>query len=391
MPSSHAYLSPSGSKLWLQSPACWFTPSALPTEARKFLDTYYPPSDAAAQGTLGHEFTERLLAGTYGLDLTTTKPFRRLRRSKYYSYHLEKMAKWSAEQASALIDQYDNQDYKLYLEKRVQASSIHSELWGTSDVIVTTKDTLHIIDFKFGRLPVYATSPQLAIYAIAALDTLGGDDIKTVRMTIVQPRDWDVDTHETTPEELRQWAYDIVQPKALEAIYKTGEMRPTLESCRYCDHKVTDKTHRDMFLRAINYEEGRSVNDLDRKEIEDIAANATILKQWLDDVTRTAQALAASGAEFEKVKLVNGARRRSFKNERRAIKRLKKMGFTDSEILTAPKLKPLTEIEALTGKERFSQLEKFIQVTENRPRLVASSSKEKAINNTNEIAKEFGL
>ncbi|MDT9120983.1 DUF2800 domain-containing protein, partial [Escherichia coli] len=62
-------------------------------------------------------------------------------------------------------------------------------------MVILAGDILHIVDFKFGRLPVHAKdNPQLKIYAYAALSTLGAwEKVNTVRATILQPRDYDVD------------------------------------------------------------------------------------------------------------------------------------------------------------------------------------------------------
>ncbi|MGC7974558.1 DUF2800 domain-containing protein, partial [Salmonella enterica] len=74
----------------------------------------------------------------------------------------------SFNEARNIIDRYD--DARVFFELRVNAPDIHEELWGTSDVVILAGDILHIVDFKFGRLPVHAKdNPQLKIYAYAAL------------------------------------------------------------------------------------------------------------------------------------------------------------------------------------------------------------------------------
>lgn len=396
MPEQHAFLSPSGAKLWLKSPACWYKPApTLTDEEQRFVDSFTTKNTAAEEGTLGHEITERILRKEYDRNPELTRPMRKLRQSKYFSYDLERRAKWCAKQTIDIIDQYDDDIVELSFEKRVYCSSIHPELWGTSDVVILTKDTLHIVDFKFGRLPVYAlNNPQLKIYAYGALDTMKAwDDVEIVCGTILQPRDYDASEMTIRPSRLRKWGQSVVKPQALKTANKTGAMNPSIKTCRYCKHRVTDASHRAMFLKAIGWEEGRTVNDLDMKEIEEIAANAATLKQWIADVEQFAQAKAYGGYPFKKVKLVRGHSRRSFKNPKRVMKRLSKMGLDAKAYMKEPEVKPLTEIEALLGKSAFEKkLGSLVKQTENRPRLVAADNKAQSYQKTNdEVADMFGL
>ncbi|MEI4400042.1 DUF2800 domain-containing protein, partial [Streptococcus agalactiae] len=78
------------------------------------------------------------------------------------------------------------------------------------------------------------------------------------------------------------------------------------------------------------------MSKLDMKEIEEIAANAAQLKQWIDDVTAYAQAKAYSGYPFKKVKLVRGYTRRSFKDGIRVKRRLKRMGYDQAQYMAEP-------------------------------------------------------
>ena len=396
MPEQHAFLSPSGAKLWLQSPACWYKEAeGLSKEEQEFVDSFELPSTAADEGTLGHEIVERILSKEYDKSLDGTKPLRTLRKSKFYSYELERYAKWVAKQTIDLIDEYDDEVKGLHFEMRVHAKSIHKDLWGTSDVVIVTDDTLHIVDFKFGRLPVPAIdNPQLKIYAFAALETLGLlRQVKTVRGTILQPRNYDRADMEIKKTRLSLWAKARVKPRAIETAEHTGPMLPSVETCRYCKHRVTDAKHRAAFLNMIKWEEGRTVKDLDLKEIEDIAANAAALKQWIDDVVKFAQGKAYGGQEFTKVKLVRGYTRRSFSDTKRVQRRLKRLGYEPDQYMKQPDVKPLTEIEALLGKTKFnSSLGPLIKVNENKPRLVSIESKEAPIQkNINEVADEFGI
>lgn len=386
MPENHAFLSPSGSKLWLSSPACWYEEAPERTEVEQsFFDKFYPSSTAAAEGTLGHEIVEKILRTElkherYYKEHQKSRLFKDIRASEHYSFYLQRLADWCVNQVHEILDEYDGHVSAFYLEKEVHAESIHPELWGTSDVVIVAGDVLHIVDFKFGRLPIHAQdNPQLKIYAYAALDTLGiFDKIKTVRGTILQPRDYDRDDMELTSRKLHRWGQKTVKPAALATAEHTGKMSPSIDTCRYCKHRVTDRKHRDVFINAMGgYEKLlKEPSSLDKSEIIQIAQNAAALKQWVDDVVKYATAQAYDGQELEGLKLVKGASRRVFTNEKRVRRKLKKLGYQSDEFLKPRPLKPLTELEALVGHTAFErELGGLVIKNEYAPRLVPLSNK----------------
>ena len=81
--------------------------------------------------------------------------------------------------------------------------------FGTGDLVIVADGVLEVIDFKGGRgVRVEAErNSQLMLYGLGAVlefDPLY--DIRTVRMTIVQPRLNNLSTCETTADELIRWA-----------------------------------------------------------------------------------------------------------------------------------------------------------------------------------------
>ena len=91
------------------------------------------------------------------------------------------------------------------------------EGFGTGDLVIVADGVIEVIDFKGGRgVRVDATrNSQLMLYGLGALlefDPLY--DIRTVRMTIVQPRLSNTSTYEITAGELIRWAESEVRPKA---------------------------------------------------------------------------------------------------------------------------------------------------------------------------------
>lgn len=386
MPENHAFLSPSGAKLWLQSPACWFTPAPAQTDKElAFYTEYGKKSTASEEGTLGHEIVEATLRRElkdepYYKEHVKSPLFRELRKSEYYSHYLQSLADWSAKQTLEVLDEYDGELNAVYFEKQVKASSIHPELWGTSDVIIVAGDVLHIVDYKFGRLPIHAdNNPQLKIYAYAALDTLDlWDTVKVVRATIIQPRDHDRDDTTIRAHRLRRWGLREVKPKALQTANHEGDFEPSLATCRYCKHRVTDKKHRDMFIESMGGWDklGIRPNKLDKEEIKKIVEYAPAIKQWLDDVLDYATAQALDGQKLEGLKLIKGQNRRRFTNEKAVRRKLKRLGYEPKEYLKPKPLDTLTNIEALVGKTVFERdFAKLVYTATSKPKLVSESSK----------------
>ena len=81
--------------------------------------------------------------------------------------------------------------------------------FGTGDCIIISDDTLHIIDFKYGLgiLVESEENPQMMLYALGALEIYDAlYDIKTVSMTIFQPRRENISTWTIPIEQLKSWA-----------------------------------------------------------------------------------------------------------------------------------------------------------------------------------------
>ena len=88
-------------------------------------------------------------------------------------------------------------------------------------------DVLHIIDFKYGLgvLVEAEHNPQMMCYALGALDIYDGIyDIKTVKMTIFQPRRDNVSTCTMDKETLLTWADPMPQTSGKHSKHTTKEM-----------------------------------------------------------------------------------------------------------------------------------------------------------------------
>ena len=98
--------------------------------------------------------------------------------------------------AEYVMEQYEEakkscKDPIILIEQKLDFSCYVPDGFGTGDCIIISDDTLHIIDFKYGLgiLVESEENPQMMLYALGALEIYDAlYDIKTVSMTIFQPR-----------------------------------------------------------------------------------------------------------------------------------------------------------------------------------------------------------
>lgn len=129
-------------------------------------------------------------------------------------------------------------DPRVFLEQVVKLNGEK----GTSDCIIIDGVTLHVMDYKNGRVAVRLKegdeyNSQLMIYAASALkkyDKKG--DIQTVVMHVVQPNSPDVDQIQSVQilaDDVRKWG-DIVHKAAIKATKEKNAPLTTGEWCRFC-------------------------------------------------------------------------------------------------------------------------------------------------------------
>ena len=150
MPNQHALLSPSSSERWLH----------CPRSARLCEDMADTTSSYASEGTEAHALCEHLLLHALGRNTTDPRPL-----FKQYSAEMQEAAENYTQYVMEQVADFRAQGIEpaVYVEQRLDLRAFIPDCMGTSDAIVVGGDTVIVIDFKFGNLPVPATSPQLRI------------------------------------------------------------------------------------------------------------------------------------------------------------------------------------------------------------------------------------
>lgn len=267
--------------------------------------------------------------------------------------HAEGYASFIAERAAQARQR--SSDAVVLLERRVDFSGIVPGGFGTADCLVIADGVMEVIDYKYGKgVRVYAEgNPQMALYALGALTVFFWDyDIKKVVMTIYQPRLGHVDTWEQTTAELWRWAGEECQPKALLAAqgkgaYSCGEWCRFCKIRSECGHYATQMAG----VAALHIKEPEISLEVLGRDVLPVAAS---MKAWIAGVEERALKAAVAGETVPGWKVVEGKGRRVIADPEAARKALEGAGYTD--ILKPAELLPMTTLEKMAGRKRFTEL-----------------------------------
>lgn len=221
---AHARLGPSSASRWTECPG-----SVALSEGRDESSKY------ADEGNVLHNLASELLqrkrinwaahVGVTFEGLEITKERHAVVRT-YVEYVRE------------LVRKYRGQ---LAVERRVYMRSVHpTDVWGTADAIIVdeSSEVLHVVDLKCGagvHVKVEGNL-QMRLYALGALEELEGlANIRTVRYTIVQPRQDYIGTEEIGVDALLEFGAEL--SVAADRAMKADGSLETLKAgdhCRFC-------------------------------------------------------------------------------------------------------------------------------------------------------------
>ena len=368
----HAMLSASSAHRWLECP-----PSVRLSE--QFADQ---PTVFSEEGTYLHELCELKLhryLGDVAPDVLEAQ-FQEHKDNDFYS-----------EEAEAVTDEYVQfcvetieavrascPDPLILVEHRLDYSEIVPDGFGTGDLLIVGDGVLEIIDFKGGRgVRVEADrNPQLMLYALAGLlefDPLY--DIRTIRMSIVQPRLNNTSSYEITPDALLSWAQNEVAPAAMLALEGKGEYKAG-EHCRFCKARHTCRKRSEYYMELArrDFKEADLLTD---EEIADILPMAQNLAKWVEDLMAYATAQAEKGKTWPGYKLVASVTKRKYTNDADVIRVCTEAGYTN---IYKTSLLGISDLEKAIGKKAFQEIVgPYVFKPEGTPELVPLSDHRKAI------------
>lgn len=376
MAKKHALLGASSSARWL---VC--TPSAR-------LEAMFPDEQSpyAAEGTIAHDLAESIL------------------RHKLEGKKAPKLDDYSTEMIEAVNRYVDiceekvnesrarSSDAEVMIEAKLDFSRWVPEGFGTGDMVIVADGILEVIDLKYGKgVPVSAVeNTQMRLYALGAYDANEFlYDVKSVRMTIVQPRLDSVSTDEMALEELLDWGEEI-KPIAQRAFNGEGDCTPC-DYCNFCKARHTCRALADTCLTAF-YKDGGKLNQLlTDSEVSDILAMKDLITKWIKGVYDFAYEKALSGEkQWPGYKLVEGTSRRTITDPDAAAQTLLDNGYKEKDIFKPRELEGITNLQKVLGKKGVAKyLEAYIDKPEGKPTLVPDSDKRPAINTVETMMNEF--
>lgn len=380
---AHALLGPSSAARWIACP-----PSVKLCEQFEDVESEY-----AKEGSLAHEIAELKVRKLIDPGLTSRKFTAAMKKLKEKELYQEEMQGYTDEYVEFIQEQMYSHlvTPHIAVEQRVDFSQYVPDGFGTADCILIANDTLHIIDFKYGkRVPVSVeNNAQLLLYALGAY--LAYDmifPIEHIKMSIVQPRLNNIDTWECSLDYLLEFA-KIAQEKATMALKGEGDFNCG-EHCKFCKAKAVCRERANVNLELAKYE-FKAADQLTLEEIGQILEKAKDLAKWADDLKDYALSESLKGNEVPGWKAVNGRGSRSFTNTDEAIKVLVNNGIAE-ELLFERKYLTLAQMEKTVGKKEFNNLVgNLIVMNVGKPTLVEASDKREAITNRIKAEDEFSV
>ena len=386
---SHALLSASGANRWLNC-----TPSAQLED--KFGEK--KTSVYAQEGTLAHELSELYLSHDILEAITDDEfdsKFEMIMANELFSDEMIDIISLYTDYCAAQFAEAKNSNplAVMEIEQKLDLTEFVPESFGTADCAIINDDTMEVIDLKYGKgVPVYAHwNVQLMLYGLGSLrkyDTMY--DIKTLRLTIVQPRINNISTFEISVEDLLRWALDVLKPAAEKAYEGVGDLNPG-DWCKFCSVKNKCRKLYEQQIEIAKYEfsEPKLLTD---EEIADIIKRTPTLIEWANSIVEYAQNKAINeNKQWPGFKLVEGTSRRKWIDEEQAANIIfARMPELSEDEIFDTKLKTITSIEKLVGKKRFNDLlsDAFVK-PQGKPVLVSIDDKRPAIDNYQQAQLDF--
>lgn len=388
----HALLSASGAERWLHC-----TPSA------RLEDTFPDVSGPyAEEGSLAHTMAELKVRKKFIEPMGPKKYHTRLNKLKRDPLYQSEMGTCTddyLDYISGVALKYESEPY-VTAEVKLDYGDYAPEGFGTADCIIIGDNTLHVIDFKYGKgTPVTVEhNPQLMLYGLGALNKYQLlYNIGTVALTIFQPRaqgetvkEWSVST-----EKLLAWGDDI-KPTARIAFDGKGEFVPG-DWCRFCRARGTCRSHANQYTALEDFGDLSETKTgsfpvpplLSDTEVGEVLKRAIDIEKWISELKEYALNAVLSGKTIPGWKAVEGRSRRVWDNMDKAFNDIKAAGV-DEELMYERKPLTLAALEKVIGKKKFMEIAGNHIVKEpGKPTLAVESDKREAVTAITSAEEDF--
>ena len=220
---------------------------------------------------------------------------------------------------------------KVFAETAVDPALLveRDDMGGTVDVHILSGDTLEIIDYKDGMVPVEAKdNPQLEQYffGLAAKYLMDGKlaGVTNVRLTIVQPKALikggnPVSFHDYSLDELFSRLGKLVD-EAAATDDPNAPFVPGPKQCNYCAHKINCAASRDQSFSAMGIKletilpdvQAATGGELSDEKLRELIEAAPLIRKLLEEAEGEALSRMQGGHPVPGLKVVMGPGRRGW-------------------------------------------------------------------------------
>lgn len=334
---SHALLSPSASKKWINCSAALACEFGIPNTS----------GQAAVNGTAMHSLSEKVLLRLLKGEEATAQTYKGSYVLNEGKGPIRAFADKPPSGAVLVTDDFVSQvtkyvDYcrpiiaaaeEVQIEYRVNLTRVlHPgavvndeplQTFGTADLVAVTQRTdgsymLIVGDLKTGRHKVLAKNNyQMMLYALGLLAVYRRlYDITAVRLVIFQPYAGGADEWDTTPENLQSWG-EMAADAAVRAIdafqrgkkgLKASDFNPSPDSCQWCRFSEKCNAKRKAATASVDFtvvsEENPLEMSLSHLKLE--WDKLPLMRQHIADIEKAMYSALMRGERVDGLKLVEG-------------------------------------------------------------------------------------
>ena len=326
--SVHSTLGPSNAERWVNCPGSVAASAGLSSPGNKY----------SAEGTVAHALAEELVTGKTNSQALMKRIGDTVMEDGFEVEITEEMVEAAIEYHDLIVGdtQVLNMEGKPasvqgHAEVKVTAKSIdeEGEVRGTADYILFQKgNKLKVYDFKYGKKAVEAKeNKQMAIYALAAMDTIAGYAYDDVELIIVQPRAGGVRRWTAPVGWLTKFAKGM-KAAAIATRSPTAERRGG-KWCTYCPAEATCPAARGavegVFEPVLKFEgvapvkvKGQSLPAIEHLSVERMAEALDwedMVNSYFEAIKLRIRAMLDAGERVPGYKLVDGKSNRKWTDE----------------------------------------------------------------------------
>ena len=260
---------------------------------------------------------------------------------------------------------------KVEHEVKMDSDSVfgRGDMGGTADVIILSKDTMEVIDYKDGREKVDVECAQLYIYGLLAMRNYFYRThnpypfVNTVRLTIIQPRlgAGGISSIDIPIGEL--WERRNLYIAAAAACEEDDAPYVPSDLCKYCPSATNSSctAFANHVLNKVNIlfsatditdqAAKKDASSLTNDQLREIILAGPLLRSLIADAEKEEVRRLASGQVIEGRKLVHGKGSRDWKYEEDEMAaKLKKFGIPKTQIYKQTLLSP-AQAEGISWKK----------------------------------------